>query len=233
MKALRGLLATVTLSFLAGCGGGGDGGTSVSVQAVISGTATAGPVSTATVAAYGISGGQMGAQLAAATTDANGNFTVAIGSYAGPVTLQVSGGSYTDEATGTAMTMAPGDVMTVAIPSVAAGSTTSGVQVTAMTAMAQTLAQHMAGGMTDANITAANTAMGNYFSVSDIVHVQPMNPLVTGSGAGASQDSQNYGMTLAAMSKYAQTLGMSASSAMVSALMNDAADGSVKTDFVA
>jgi hypothetical protein len=67
--------------------------------------------------------------------------------------------------------------------------------------------------------------MGNYFSVGDVLHTQPMNPLVAGSGAGASQDSQNYGMTLAAMSKYAQTQGMSYSSAMVTAMMNDASDG--------
>jgi hypothetical protein len=52
-----------------------------------------------------------------------------------------------------------------------------------------------------------------------------MNPLVTGSGATASQDARNYGMTLAAMSKYAQSQGMSSSSAMVTLLMNDAADG--------
>ena len=206
-------------------GGGSSGTTSAPVAGVISGTVTKGPVSNATVAAYGVGGGQVGAQIGATTTDANGNFSVAIGSYAGPVMLQVSAGTYTDEATGNPMTMAPGDVMTVVMPTIAAGATTSSVQVTPVTAMAQAVAQHMAGGMTDANIAAANTAMGNYFSVTDIVHTQPMNPLVTGSGTGASQDAQNYGMTLAAMSKYAQTLGMSSSSAMVTAMMNDAADG--------
>ena len=83
----------------------------------------------------------------------------------------------------------------------------------------------MSGGMTPANITTANTAMGNYFSVSDILFTHPMNPLTTGSGTGATQDMRNYGMVLAAMSQYAQTIGMPISSGMVTAMMNDASDG--------
>jgi hypothetical protein len=51
--------------------------------------------------------------------------------------------------------------MTTVMPTVAANAATSGIQVTPVTAMAQTMAQHMTGGMTDANIAAANTAMGS------------------------------------------------------------------------
>lgn len=221
----------LTLLLATACGGGGGAG-DATVAGVgsggtgyINGFATKGPMSDATVTAFGISNGQPGAQIGAATTAADGAFTMPIGSYAGPVMLQVSGGSYTDEATGSVMPMAPGDVMTAVIPTVAAGANNSGIQVTPVTAMAQALAQHMSGGMTDANIAAANSAMGNTYSVSDILHVQPMNPLVAGSGTGASQDAQNYGMTLAAMSKYAQTLGLSTSSTVVTAMMNDATDG--------
>lgn len=218
----------VTLQFAAACGGGGDtanAGVGSGGTGFLAGAVTKGPVGSTTVIAYGITGGQAGAQVGSTTSDANGNFSMSIGTYAGPVMLQATGGTYTDEATGTTMSMAAGDVMSVAIPTVAAGATTSGIQITPVTAMAQAIAKQMAGGMTDANIAAANTAMGSYFSVSDIVHVQPMNPLVSGSGASANQDAQNYGMTLAAMSKYAQTVGMSYSSAMITALMNDAADG--------
>ncbi len=225
MKFLRILLSTLILSILAACGGGGGGG--AAVQGGISGTATKGPMNNATVTAYAISNGQMGAQIATTTTDANGNgnFTMSTGSYSGPVMLQMSGGNYTDEATGTTMSMAPGDVMTTVIPTIATGATISGIQVTPITSMAQTMAQHLTGGMTDANIATANTAMGTYFTVSDILHTQPMNPLAAVSGTGVSQDAQNYGMALAAISQYAQTQGMSSSSAMVTALMNDASDG--------
>jgi hypothetical protein len=217
----------VTLLLAAGCGGGGTSSDVVGSGGTgsISGVVTKGPLSNATITGYGISGGQMGAQIGTTTTDASGKFSMPIGSYAGSVMMQVSGGTYKDEATGSSMGMASGDVMTAVMPSVVSGANSNGIQVTPVTTMAQARAQSMTGGMTDANIAAANTAMGSYFMVSDILHVQPMNPLTTGSGMGANQDARNYGMTLAAMSQYAQTLNMTVSSAMVTAMMNDASDG--------
>jgi hypothetical protein len=186
---------------------------------------TKGPLSNATVTAYGIAGGLTGAQIGSTTTDASGNYTMSIGAYTGSVMLQVSGGNYRDEATGSVLAMAAGDVMSAVMPSVASGTTATGTQITPITSMAQARAQQMAGGMTPSNIAAANTAMGNYFSVSDILHVQPMNPLVPGSGSNASADARNYGMTLAAMSQYARSLNMANTSALVSSMMSDASDG--------
>ena len=191
----------------------------------MSGNVVKGPVSGAAVNAFAVTGGTMGPQVSSTTTDATGAFTMSMGNYAGPVMLQISGGTYTDEATGAPMAMGPGDIMTAVLPTIAAGATVNGVAVTPLTAMAQAMAQHMAGGLTDANITAANTAVGNYFMVHDIVHTQPINPLVPGSATGATQDMMNYGMTLAAMSQYAKTVGMPSSSGIVTAMMNDAADG--------
>jgi len=226
MRMLIPMTATVLL--VAACGGGGgasDLGVGSGGTGFISGAVTKGPVANSAVTAYGISSGQMGGPIGTTSTDANGNFTMNIGSYVGPVMIQVSGGSYTDEATGTVMPMAAGDIMTAVLPAVAGATHTTSIQVTPVTAMAQAMAQHMTGGMTAANIAAANTAMGSHFAVSDILHVQPMNPLVAGSGTGANQDAQNYGMTLAAMSQYAQTLGLGTSSPVVTAMMNDASDG--------
>jgi hypothetical protein len=207
---------------------GGMGGTLPSASGgtasgTVSGTAVYGPMTSGTMTAFAISGGMMGAQLGSTTIDAQGKFTVSIGNYAGPVMLQMSGGTYTDDASGTTMTMQSGDVMTGIITSVVAGSSTTGVQVTPLTSMAQSRAQNMVGGMTDANIASANAAVGSYFSVSDIAHASPMNPLSPGSGA--SQDSKNYGMTIAAMSKYAATIGMPHSSSMITAMVEDASDG--------
>lgn len=222
MKILRILLSTLGLSVLVACGG--DGGAS-GPQGSISGAVTKGPVRTAVVIAYGIGSGLRGAQIGTTITDVNGLFSMNIGNYAGAVMLQASGGSYTDEATGSSMTMASGDVMTAVMPAVVAGAITGGIQVTPVTAMAQARAQNMAGGMSDANIAAANAAMGQYFMVSDILHTVPMNPLVSGSGTGANQDARNYGMTLAAMSQYAYTITMANSSGLVTAMMSDASDG--------
>ena len=214
----------MTLLMATACGGGGgidvgSGGTG------ISGSVIKGPTANATVIAYAVTAGQPDAKIGSATTDGNGNYSMTLGAYSGPVMLQASAGTYRDEATGALMTMASGDVMTAVLPSVATGATVSGVQVTPVTSMAQTRAQQMTGGMTESNIAAANTAMGNYFSVSDILHVQPMNPLVPGSGGNAGPDARNYGMTLAAMSQYAKSINMANTSAMVTAMMSDASDG--------
>ena len=52
-----------------------------------------------------------------------------------------------------------------------------------------------------------------------------MNPAVVGSGTGATTDMRNYGISVAAISQYAMTIGMTNSSAMITAMMNDASDG--------
>ncbi len=55
-----------------------------------------------------------------------------------------------------------------------------------------------------------------------------MDPTAAGSGTGATQAMKNYGMTLAAMSEYAKTIGMmTSSSGMVRAMMDDASDGTM------
>src|SRR6185369_176723 len=143
------LVAVVGAALLqAACGGGGDGVGSGGTG-FISGSVIKGPAANATVNAYAVANGQMGAALGSVTADGNGNFTLPIGSYSGPLMLQASAGTFRDEATGALMTMASGDVMTAALPSVASGATVSGIQVTPVTSMAQTRALQMTGGMTD------------------------------------------------------------------------------------
>ena len=156
----------LALTACGGGGGGGGGSGSVTppppppVTGTVSGTAVKGPVNGGTMTAYALSNGAMGAKIASATTNADGTFSLAMGSYAGPVMLQITGGTYTDEATGATMQLMAGDTMTALLPSMTAGQTLNGVQVTPLTSVAQTMAQHMAGGMTDANITGANTNVG-------------------------------------------------------------------------
>jgi hypothetical protein len=216
------LLAAVALG---ACGGGGGSDPAAGTPGTISGNVVKGPVNGATVKAFAINGGFVGQQVGSAVTDAEGAFRMPVGQHAGPVFLQMNGGTYLDEATGLVMTMRPTDTMTAVLPAIAPGTRVADVQVTPLTAMAQAMTTRMAGGLTEANIAAANAAVGNYFMVHDILHTRPINPLVPGSAAGASQAMVNYGMTLAAMSQYAKDAGMPVSSAFVSAMMNDAADG--------
>ncbi|MEY2919938.1 MAG: hypothetical protein RL261_1243 [Pseudomonadota bacterium] len=224
----------LAVSLLVGCGGGGSsssgGGPPVVTTGTLSGTATKGPVSGAAVKAFAINNGAKGNQLGSATTDASGNFTMSMDAYSGPVMLQVHGGSYLDEATGVRMNMLDADELTCVVPAVtvSAGSTTAGVQVTPLTSMAQAWAEQMAGGMTMANATMANSRIGAAYvgPNADIVMMHPIDPTVAGSANGASLESKNYGMMLAAMSQAARDLGMTtSSSAMVTAMLDDASDG--------
>jgi hypothetical protein len=123
------------------------------------------------------------------------------------------------------MEMGATDMMTAAIPNMIAGATLTGVEITPLTSMAQRMAQNMAGGMTQANIAQSNSAVSRYCDVSDILSVHPMDPTAGGSGAAANQDQRNYGMMIAAMSEYANTIGMPSTSGMVTAMMDDASDG--------
>ena len=222
--ALGLLIASLTLF---GCGGGGTAGTTnpPGINGTISGMAVKGPVAGATVAAFAVNNGAMGQQIGTAQTDGQGNFTMAVGEYSGPVMLQMTGGTYTDEASGETMPMQAGDVMTAVIPSISAGETVGGMQITPLTSMAQTMAQAMGGGLTPDNISAANTSVGHYFMVGDILQTTPMNPLVTGAGNSSDQEMRNYGIAVAAMSQLASDLGLSSSSNIVTAMMDDAADG--------
>jgi hypothetical protein len=169
--------------------------------------------------------GTKGAQIGSGQTDGQGNFSIPVGNHSGPVMVQMMGGSYIDEATGSSMNMHSNDVMTCIIPHMPAGSIVSGIQITPLTSNAQSMAQNISGGMNQMNITLANNVVGKYFGVSDILTTRPMDPTINGSGTTASQDMRNYGMTIAAMSQYAKNVGMPHSSGMVTAMMNDASDG--------
>lgn len=231
LTVVLGALSTTVLVACSGSGGDGSASTSVTTG-TISGTATKGPVSGATVRAYAINNGVKGGQLGSAQTDATGNFTMRVDPYSGPIMLQLHGGSYMDEARGTRMNMLDADVMSCVVPSISvtAGSAATGIQITPLTSMAHAWAEHMAEGMTSANITTANMRVGAaYMGLGmDILMTHPIDPTVVGSANGASIDAKNYGMILAAMSQEAHQLGMTtSSSAMITALHNDAGDGTM------
>jgi len=218
-------LAAGAALILSSCGGGG-GGTAAGANGSISGKVTKGPVGGATVTAFAINGnGTMGSMIGSAVTDSAGNFNMSTGSHSGPVMLQMSGGNYKDEASGSVMAMHSGDIMTTVLPAMASGGTMTGIQMTPLTSLAQVMAQHMTGLMTAANITTANNAVGSYFLVNDILHTVPMDPTAVDSGMSATKDEKDYGMTIAGMSQEAKDLGMPQSSGMVSAMMQDASDG--------
>src|SRR5262245_38593961 len=106
---LSSVLSLVIMT-LFGCGGGGGGGgdatpTPVTGSTTITGVAAKGPISGGTVKVFAIKNGQVDrtAEIGSGTTNDSGAFTVTIPpdkATTGPVLLEVSSGSFSDEATG-------------------------------------------------------------------------------------------------------------------------------------
>lgn len=186
---------------IAACGGGGDSTPAAStpppvVSTTITGNAVKGPVSGATVT---IKHATTGAVLATTTTSITGAYTVAT-TYSGDVVVEVSGGSYTDEASRTTKSLtAP--MRTVLTTN---GGTVTGM-VTPLTTMAYTYSGSSAPTAAAFNTSATNIAAGLGLSGTNILTTVPS---VTGT-------LNDYGRSLRALSQYlANNPGVSLNSLM-------------------
>ena len=209
---------------MTGCGGGG-GSSSAPGPATISGQAVKGPIAGGTVTAYAIAAGAPGNALDSTITDADGNYSLTIEGYSGPMLLEITGGSFIDEATGAAIDLpaTPGSGLRAVIGSVAGGNLE--VQITPLTTLAAARAAQMSGGLTTAGIDAANQQLGAYFGGIDLLATSPIDPTVDASAAGALQAEIDYGLILGGLSQLAELLGVDPL-ALVMALAEDIGDGS-------
>lgn len=215
----------VLLALLAGCGSGGGDNVTAS-PSTINGFASKGPVADGTATAYAIANGAIGSALGTATTNTDGAYSISIENHTGPVLIEVTGGTYVDEATGETIALpdAPGSGLTAAVESVTAGQTLN-VQVTAVTTQATELAKCKPGGLTADNIRVANEQIGQFFGGLDIINTRPINPLLPNAAASASQTAIDYGLILAGLSQQAKALGLSDPMSVVRALGADVCDG--------
>ena len=191
-------LLTTTLFTISACGGGGGGGVQqTNTDLVISGVASKGPLKGAIATAYRVDSGARGAKLAESPpTDTNGNYNITIpGGYAGMVVVEVSGGTYTDEATST-----PNTVLTTPLRAafnVPAGSTTASSAVTPLTEIAvQKMGTNT---ITPTNSSSINNLVSNLFSVPDIIATSPVD--VSDPGLNATTAQKKYALVLAAVSQ--------------------------------
>ena len=218
----RGLLFLAVLgAALAACssssGGGGLKGTSTKV----SGAVVDAYILNATVTAYEVeSSGALGpcvpaspGPCATATTDATGNYTVDLGSYAGPVLMESTGGSYTDTVTGQTVPVPSGVTLSSFIPAVTSGQGTVTAQITGITTIAASLAlEQMAPPLSlsaaDAS-TAANTQVDDFFGLQNTATTALLDLASPGcAGSGASQASFDASLLLAGLSELANQYGV-------------------------
>lgn len=105
------LLLWVTL--LAGCSSSETDTTPKT--GTITGVVSLGPVFGANIAAYDYRDGTRGPLQGTTTSDGNGNFFLHLQSSSGPMLLEVSGGIYFEEASGTQVTLAPNQILQTVI----------------------------------------------------------------------------------------------------------------------
>lgn len=191
---LRWVLLVLTCLVAAACGGGDDD--SPAASTTVSGVASKGPILGGTVNVYGVNAnGTRGALLGTTTTSlTDGSYQVSNLGYNGNIIVEVTSGTYVDEATG-AVLANPG--LKAALPS-ASGPVS--VAVTPLTDVAFKQMSSATGGFTTTNISNANAVVSTAFGV-DIIGTQPVNATNATAVAGAGQAAIDYGVALAAISQ--------------------------------
>lgn len=180
----RALCAALLAAGLAACGGGDDDPPTTT----ISGNVVKGPVVGAQVCAYRATSAGKGEQLKCVTSGVAGAYSMDL-QLEGEVVIEASGGSYTDEASGSTRTL---DVpMQVLVK--AQGGNTFGV-VTPLTSIAYNLAKAGGGGL---NSTTFSTAIGNVGSRFQLgtINIVTTVPVVSG-------NLNEYGRILRAVSQF-------------------------------
>lgn len=226
--ARRSLAVLILTALLAACGGGGGASAPVAPPAattIVKGQVVDDYVAGATVYAYEVTAdGTQGTLIAGPfTTDSNGNYSLNLGNYSGPVYLTSTGGTYVDTATGQTVDLTgTGLVLSAIIPN-ASGTITA--EITPVTTMA---AQLVATVVQDSSpkisvseaATAANDLISKYFGIASILNTQLLDLSQAGCATGATPDSIDATLVLAAIGDLAAQYSVS-SPDLIQALIQD------------
>ena len=156
-------------------------------------------------------------------TDANGNFSIDLSSFYGPVLIQVSGGNYTNVASGL-NTPLPNVSSTnaglQAIADIGGGGTVTAV-VTPLTTIATVKSQALVGGLNAANYVAASADVASQFQLGSL------------SINAAPQSGDGYDKALRAVQRYLYTSGSDDPNGTNLLTWNAAALSTVQSDYSA
>ncbi len=188
-----------------GCGGGGGSivsvdrtGTTVTPGGTSASGVASGFSSGAKVKIYSLgSSGQKLSLIKETVIDANGGYLASLGSYQGAILIEVSG-DYVDPASGGRTTFPETAPMRAAV------SQASGTVSVAVTPLTEIAVQKVgSGGLTVANISAANNLVSDLFEV-DIINTQPVRPAATDL-QDATQAQRDYTLDLTAIGQMTAT----------------------------
>jgi hypothetical protein len=193
MKALLFAIVAFVVTGIAGCGGGG-GGTST----VVSGVASKGPVNGGAVTVYPITNGAVdrNTTLGTGETKTDGSYSITLASApAGPVLVEVLGGQFKDETTGSSgPKLFP---LRAAVDKVTDG--TNNIAVTGLTEIAVRKIEGGGNVFNAAAIIEANDTVENFFGIDNIIAANPADVNTPG-----SPGNKEYGLALAAVMQYSK-----------------------------
>lgn len=229
---LPGLLCLVLCGWIAACqdcdwtGTCKSSSTTASAAPTVmtmSGNAVDAPLAGATVNLYVLNAdGGTGALLGSTTTDAAGDYSLSLTSVPQtPVIAVATGGSYLDEALGTAVPLAAGDALSAVLP---AGTVQATVTPLTSIAAARAVALAKSGIPLDIAISSSNAGVARQFGIGDIVALVPGSASDSAAMQTAKLDERNYSLVLAGISQEATGLNVRAID-LASALAADAQDG--------
>jgi hypothetical protein len=200
------LFTALLLLFLGACGSSSDDDNSNNddggeTSYYVSGLAAKGLVSGGAVEVYSLNDdGTYGELLGSATTASDGSYSVDIGDYTGPVVVEVTGGTYTDEATGETVKL--DGALRAALASVSGDVDAA---VTPLTEIAVRVAE-AGGGLNAEKIGAANALLTQLIG-ADIVSTLPVDISDAAAIDAASDAETNYALVLAAISQLSENSG--------------------------
>ena len=183
-------------ALLTGCGDG-DNELTNPLTSSISGIASKGPIKGGTIEVYALGAdGEKGTLLGTATTGPDGSYSVNLGSYTGDVLVEVSGGTYIDEAIdpNIANPNTPNTLLRAALAAV------SGSVSVAVTPLTEIAVQYVEDPNTDTNIEGANSLVSSMVGV-DIITTSPVDVTSETDSSQATVDQLTYGLMLATMSQ--------------------------------
>jgi hypothetical protein len=249
MRKLTGLFLSLLVVIMAGCGGGGGGGGTAATPGGgtlpsntnnVSGIASKGPLSGASVAAYRIiSSASLNPRIdkskaiATDTTGATGSYNLAMPKGTGAVVVEITHGSYKDESTGAARNLDdqyPSGMH--AIFGNISGVTKRGesISVTPYTDMAY---KEAAQNPSEDNIKSSNDKVAAAFNLPDIVRTKPADPNSAFTST-TSDDAKKYALALATISQYQKDFGGGKSlDDIASSLVTQLASGSLSAQTAA
>ena len=205
--------ALLTSVLIAACGGGGsdpNGSGAATATTTVNGVASKGPLKQALVTAYKVKDdGTRGDVITSKETDDTGAYTLDLGSYSGPVQLEVTvvagKTKMADEATGADQTLPDDFKLRSALVVTAPTSGSTQIQsasITPYTELATKIAED-SGGLSQANIANATKVVFDLIGV-DPVTTKPIDYSKT-APADATEDQKKYALLNAAVSTLAAT----------------------------